>query len=296
MKKILFWILTFLWIWLSFCSAVSTTCPSPVVLSSSNPCYSWQPSIDCYYLDLDYEWWIEFDSYQVFVKYASDWSLYSLNITDPLWYSAPRWRNINLSNWNWVSSWYFCFVDSTLYNSLTNDDYKAYYFLPKESWWSSTSDIDVFYNNWNSTETITCDWVQAIQINWLSTITSTNTFTPYFNISYKDEDNQSLIESYSKNILYLENWQFKKIYTWNNDWILTYQWGNSENFFSWYLPTFDITWSIDPNDEFTWNVFNNFADNSLKYLLSNIPSYIQYFIILLILFLILWFVKKFRRK
>ena len=146
MKKLLFWILTFLWIWLSFCSAISINCPNVITLSSDNPCYTRQPSIDCYYLDLDFEGWIEADSYRVFAKYLHNWNLDSLDIQQPLWYNTPRWVNINLSNQDWVSSWYYCFVDSTLYDSLTTDDYKAYYFLPKESWWSSSSDIDVYYN------------------------------------------------------------------------------------------------------------------------------------------------------
>ena len=291
MKKVLFWILTFLWIWLSFCSAVSINCPSPVTLSSSNPCYSWQPSIDCYYLDLDYEWWIEADSYQVFVKYNSNWSLYSLEVSDPLWYSTPRWRNINLTNSDWVSSWYFCFVDSLIYNSLTNDDYKAYYFLPKESWWSSSSDITVYYNSWSST-TIECDWTQAIEIQGLSTITSTNTFTPYFNIDYIDENNQLLTESYSKDVLYLSGTTFKKTYTWNNERILTSQW-TPESIFTWYTPVFDVTWQVSLD---TWNVFNNFADNSLKVLLSNIPAYIQYITIWFILLFLFWFIRRFKKK
>lgn len=283
MKKIIFWILTFLWIWLSFCSAdffvgrVSFAFGSPIPfwwlaetyynntywdynpIDWINTLYSWDSVLICFS-----------DSYpSASIKDSSnnvvcDFSNYSCC-------TFSQWQYFDWNLWNFI-----------LY--ITNNWW----------WWSSTSDIDVYYNNWNSVENITCDWVQAIQINWLSTITSTNTFTPYFNISYKDEDNQSLIESYSKDILYLENWQFKKTYTWNNDWILTVQW-NSENSFSWYLPTFDITWWINEVSE-SWNIFNNFAENSVKFTLSNIPSYIQYVILLFILFFILGFIRKFRRK
>lgn len=276
MKKILFWILTFLWIWLSFCSAENLNVSLDNIWWSSK---TWQLTLDT-------------DS--IYCFYASYNSSTRYVVFDFQWY------NWNLPNWWW--NWVVCFSvlnenENIVNYELGGGSYVQFYYFkfPYSQWWSSTSDIDVYYNNWNSVENITCDWTQAISINWLSTITSTNTFTPYYNISYIDEDNQKLIESYSKDVLYLENWQFKKTYTWNNDWILSVQWG-SDNSFSWYLPTFDITWSVDPNDEFTWNVFNNFADNSLKFLFSNIPSYIQYFIILLILFLILWFVKKFKRK
>lgn len=64
--------------------------------------------------------------------------------------------------------------------------------------------------------------------------------------------------------------------------------------FNWYTPTFDITWNITEID--TWNVFNNFADNSLKVLLSNIPNYIQYVIIIMLLFFVLGFIRKMKRR
>ena len=153
--------------------------------------------------------------------------------------------------------------------------------------------IIVNYNNWNSSQEFECDWENSININWLSTLNN-DTFSPYYNIAYRDEDNQSLIESYSKDILYL-NWLFKKTYTWDNERILTSKWWGSENSFSWYLPTFEFTWWINEPTE-SWNIFNNFAENSVKFTLSNIPSYIQYVILLFILFFILGFIRKFRRK
>ena len=271
MKKILFWILTFLWIWLSFCSA-------------------WDTSIDISLCDsqcLFTNW----ENWEFILNYSISSDSYLL------WSSKDTYWNM----WYWNDYIYSFFTSSTLPKNWNT--FVCFFLYNADScswssqwWWSSTSDIDVYYNNWNSVENITCDWTQAISINWLSTITSTNTFTPYYNISYKDEDNQSLIEFYSKSNLYLSGWLFKKTYTWDNERILTDTIESPNSSFSWYLPSFDITWSVDPNDEFTWNVFNNFADNSLKVLLSNIPSYIQYVILIALLFFILGFIRKFKRR
>lgn len=274
MKKLLFSILTFLWIWFSFCGAFDIS--EPWV-------YFWS----------FWRQWDEISSCREPIVFKYDWTC-----------SKCYFSYILSTYWNWISDSSSIFnpsYDFSFSPFCSSDDwYYIITFVDLDNtwefhtfWWSSSSDITVFYNSWSST-TITCDWTQAIEIQWLSTITSTNTFTPYFNISYTDEDNQKLTESYSKDILYLENWQFKKTFTWNNDWILSVQWG-LENSFSWYLPTFEITWWINEPTE-SWNIFNNFAENSLKFTLSNIPSYIQYVILLFILFFILGFIRKFRRK
>ena len=257
MKKILFWILTFLWIWLSFCSA--SVCD-----------------------DIDVNWhdcWSDPNDTWCILWFWCNGCFSSTNS----WYDCyEQW---------WTQNWFDCVSTfNYIWNSCT-----TFWSNIINWWWSSSpssSDIDVYYNNWNSVENITCDWTQAISINWLSTITSTNTFTPYYNISYTDEDNQKLTESYSKDILYLENWQFKKTYTWNNDWILTVQW-SSDSTFTWYVPVFDFTGDTIVN---TWNLFNNFSDNALKVLLSNIPSYIQYITIFAILVFLFSFIRRFKRK
>lgn len=273
MKKFLFWILTFLWIWLNFCSAKYCSSSTFFITYPSwiTPCSSL------------------FSSWVIYLTYSSNsdisfydsWGNLYKTYTPNYLYIYSDWDYI-VNNWNSMSIWIRSF-------SCPLSD-----FISLSPTICEDKDITVYYNNWNSSESITCDWVQAIEIQGLSTITSTNTFTPYFNIDYKDEDNQSLVESYSKDILYLSGSTFKKTYTWNNERILTSQW-NSESIFTWYLPTFDITWWINEVTE-SWNIFNNFAENSVKFTLANIPSYIQYFIILLLLFLILWFVKKFKRK
>lgn len=279
MKKLLFWILTLLWIWFSFCSAWELTAY----------CSNWSYD-NCYnYLDVEFPSWDYVFDFS-FLSWPSCDS-FSVNISDPYYINVESNKFfISLSSsitsnvefwciWASVFDWNF----SILYN-----------FIPLFTW-SSSSFIDVYYNNWNSVETITCDWTQAIDIRWLSTITSTNTFTPYYNISYTDEDNQKLTESYSKSNLYLSGWLFKKTYTWDNERILTDTIESPNSSFSWYLPTFEITWWIEEVTE-SWNIFNNFAENSLKFTLSNIPSYIQYVILLMLLFFILWFIRKFRGK
>ena len=206
----------------------------------------------------------------------------------------------SVNYWNW-----FCFSkrsnypDSTYFIIRSNYTSIFEYFVLQDSFCGGSSScpsslINVLYNNWNSTSSITCDWTQSIAIEGLSTITNTNTFTPYFNINYRDEDNQLLTESYSKDILYLKNWLFKKTYTWNNERILSYNWSES-NFFTWFVPTFNITWGIEDVSE-SWNIFNNFAENSVKLTLSNIPSYIQYVIIFMLLLFILWFIRRFKRR
>ena len=88
------------------------------------------------------------------------------------------------------------------------------------------------------------------------------------------------------------NWDYSIWYTGQQELLLT---ENQCWSYNWYVPVFDITWWINDVTE-TWNVFNNFAENSLKVLLSNVPSYIQYVIIILILLFVLWFIKKIRRR
>lgn len=280
MKKILFWILTFLWIWLSFCSAWEYT-----IINDVNWYWSYTPEIitlsDLSNLSVvDYV--CEYDVCKVNVMIPNDYSDVCM-----IWYNYEwNWDFINtclwLSAWNYLMWW----AVNWNFTSITLSDW--------QSSWSSSPEITIYYNNWQSSTWITCDWTQAIEIQWLSTITSTNTFTPYFNIDYIDENNQLLTESYSKDILYLSGSTFKKTYTWNNLRILTTDTIESPTF-SWYLPTFEITWWIDEVTE-SWNIFNNFAENSVKFTLSNIPSYIQYVILLFILFFILGFIRKFRRK
>lgn len=280
MKKRLFWILTtLLWIF-SFCSA--EYCWS---VDSTN----W---FEVWFENCEYIWWYGFYAtdvldYWCFFGSENDYNSSSLFGEYAGYYnnsfsSIYACCNSESSDWTWVSVSY-----------ISSDSMLNCIWL---SWWSSSSNIDVYYNNWQSSTSIECDWTQAIEINWLSTLTSTNTFTPYFNIDYTDEDNQKLTESYSKNTLYLSGWLFKKTYTWDNERVLTDTIESPNSSFSWYLPTFDVTWSIDNNNEFTWNVFNNFADNSLKVLLSNIPSYIQYVIMIILLFFILGFIRKFKRR
>lgn len=280
MKKFLFWILTFLWIWLSFCSADycwGVDSSNWFAVSSENCEYVWwlwlymTDVVDywCFFTSVD-----DFESNSLFWEYTAYYnSLYS---------SIYACCNSEAVDWTWVSVSY-----------ISSDSISNCIWL---SWWSSTlSDIDVYYNNWNSVETITCDWTQAIDIRWLSTITNTNTFAPYYNISYTDEDNQKLTESYSKDILYLSGWLFKKTYTWDNERILTDTTESPSSSFSWYLPTFEITWWIEDVTE-SWNIFNNFAENSVKFVFSNIPSYIQYVLIFMLLFFILRLVRPFKKR
>ena len=269
MKKLLFWILTFLLIWLSFCSALTIQDPELCKL---------------------YTWTIDWPDSVVFQDYNNS-----------LAWNYFMWWTYDLSNWYADISilteyWWEYSLD------LSEESYYYYSAIIFSSdwcssnwWWSLTSDIDVYYNNWNSVENITCDWTQAIDVRWLSTITSTNTFTPYFNISYTDEDNQKLTESYSKSNLYLSGWLFKKTYTWDNERILTDTIDSPNSVFSWYIPVFDVTWSTQPIDT-EYNMFNNFTDNSLKVLLSNIPSFFQYVIIFSIILMIIWIIKVFKRK
>lgn len=159
---------------------------------------------------------------------------------------------------------------------------------------SFADSINVFYNWFNDVESFTCDWDISIYLDWNYNFTESNSlFTPYFDIDYKDEDNQLLTESYDKSILYLSGWNFKKTYTWDNERILTYQVeSSSDTSIVSYTPVFEITWSIDEN---SWNVFNNFSDNALTFLLSNIPSYIQRITLFAVLMLILWIIRRFKR-
>jgi len=308
MKKRLFSIIAFLWIWLSFCSAENVSNLITFV-------WSWH---------IDYAGVAWTTSFVNLLNIWTDYWTYCINLYNwtfsvwnivALWFAnssvwtpnnnyflySDQFSNYICLYWNksYLNVWNRCLTTSQCIQNLTfSADYEIFKLntLLDESITTScpSSSIDVLYNNENSSTTITCDWDNVIQIDWLSTITAINKRTPYFNINYRDQDNQSLVESYSNNNLYLSGWLFKKTYTWDNEWILTIQWNNN-NSFSWYMPTFDITgWINDITD--SWNIFNNFAENSVKFTLSNIPSYIQYVIIIMLLLFIIWFIRKFKRR
>ena len=237
---------------------------------------------------------------QLFFKNSNNWTLCS--VCGDLWFTETD---------KYFIMYYPASSNNTPYSRLTIVDSNSYNYYYNISNWGlipnvsfdttcptcPTSSINVLYNNDNSSTTINCNWDNVIQIDWLSTITATNKFTPYFNISYKDENNQSLIESYSKDILYISGSLFKKTYTWDNEWILNNQSTDcsSDSSFSWYLPSFNITWGIQDVTD-SWNIFNNFAENWLTVLLSNIPNYIQYIILIMLLFFVLGFIRKFKRR
>ena len=237
-------------------------------------------------------WWLYWDpEFWTWVDIWNYWNYWGSNSYSSLkWYRIVFNDSSNLQSYNEVKVHGFsvrCFKNEAVSPEYTRT--KLY--------WDTISQpitIDVFYDYDNSHQTIICNWDNSIHINSLSNYNNW-VFTPYFNIFYSDQDNQVLTESYSKQLLIL-NWKYNKTYTWWNDnyWVLTPE-GVSESVFSWYLPVFDVTWGI--NDVSTsWNIFNNFAENSLKFTLSNIPSYIQYVILLFVLFFILGFIRKFRRK
>ena len=235
--------------------------------------------------------------------------LYTWNID---WPDSVTFQDWNVSNaWSYVLAWNYdltnWFPDMAILTqywwefSLDFYEESYYYYammlFPSEWcsqswWWSSSSDITVFYDYGLSSSVIECDWNNSIYINSLAYISWT-TFSPFFNINYVDQDNQIITNSYNKDMLYLSGWKFHKTYTWDdNKWILSVV-NNFESSFTWYLPTFDVTWNITEID--TWNVFNNFAENSLTVLLSNIPNYIQYVIMFALLLFVLWIFRRLRK-
>jgi hypothetical protein len=151
-------------------------------------------------------------------------------------------------------------------------------------------------NNWD-VQSFSCEW-QTINISWNAVFDWEETYniiTPILN--YIDQDNQVISEEYNNNQLYL-SWKYIKTYTWwsNNYYLLTpYIEETEEITHIVYTPTFDVTWTTQEIGE-TWNIFNNFSDNALKVLLSNIPSYIQYVTIFLILIFLFSFLRRFKRK
>lgn len=161
-------------------------------------------------------------------------------------------------------------------------------------WNTLAYDVIIYDNNnnllfmypveeWITEITLDWDWVKDwndYTFNWWFTWLTVNYIDWYW-------DNQSIETDLD---LYL-NWDLSLWYTWEQYLSLT---DNSCWVFSWFTPVFDITWSIDVS---SWeNVFNNFWDNALKVLLSNIPSYIQYITIFFILLFLFWFVRRFKKR
>lgn len=249
-----------------------------------------------------------FEDYGEGTRFEDIWnSCITLNNSDSLYYIfvSDFSPSCYFSNWNsdyfisqtavfaftWLTS-YCCWEDA----ASIWDDFITYMLTYdcNDLWggWVSASDISVFYDYWHSSTTVSCNWDNSIYINGMASVTNQTTFTPFFNISYVDEDNQNLIESYNKDMLYLENWQFKKTYTWDNQWILTVQnqwWSTPDIIFTWETLPVVVTWNSD-------NVFSNFGDNALSVLYWNIPWFITGWVILfLIFFIIRLFIPKNRR-
>lgn len=220
-------------------------------------------------------------------------SWFYLTSSNCSWKSRLSYYLSNNSNNNW--SIFFNSFNWFSYISSINFQYIFYDINYSFSSVSSVSDIKVNYNNWSFTN-VSCDWVNEIIINWLSTQNSSTTFTPFFNISYIDEDNQNLIESYDKDLLYLSWWQYHKTYTWDNQWILNLVWWSSNTWWfniisSWLVVSWDMV-----SDNLSWNMFKSFIDTWFTVLFSNVPSYIQYVILIVILIVILRIFTKKRRK
>lgn len=193
----------------------------------------------------------------------------------------------------WSTTLYVCASDPVCSDN-SFFSYELYNSCVLWSSFSSSSDITVFYDYWHSTTTVACNWDNSIFINWMASVSDLTTFTPFFNIFYVDEDNQNIIESYNKDMLYLSWWLYHKTYTWDNLWVLNVlnNWFNSSWWFniisSWLVVSWDIV-----SGNLSWNIFKNFIDTWFAVLFSNVPSYIQYVVLIAILLLIL---RIFRRK
>lgn len=140
--------------------------------------------------------------------------------------------------------------------------------------------------DWETAE-ITLDWDWTKNWDHYSFNNWYSSTKVYYTDLYWNETNVTL----NSDIYF--NWEYSLWYTWINQYLQL-----SENNcweFEWYLPVFDVTWSTQPIDT-EYNMFNNFTDNSLKVLLSNIPSYFQYIIIFWFILFIIWLIKLFKRK
>lgn len=171
-------------------------------------------------------------------------------------------------------------------------------------WIGFTFADSYIYYSWSSLIPL-YSWDNKVFINLASTyISKYNDYwdfneyqiSPYINIHYLDEDNQTLVESYNIQDLYLD-WKYKKTYTWwlDNNWVLTpvYEWSRS-----WSFVFVSLTWETETLSwwyEFTWNVFENFGDNMFQVIFWNIKWYFQYIIIFWIIMLIVWLVRRMKK-
>lgn len=279
MKKIL---LSILWIsfWLISFSSAWFVCSDSQQSTEDLEMSVW----DTYTYALS--WYYDIQQQFFTTLLISDWNTTYTSVSDVfgrnilLYFPISTSVSFTCTSAQWDTCWnYITYLDSNIDNC--------------NNWWSSSSsDITVFYDYWHSSTSVVCNWDNSIFINWMANLSNQTTFTPFFNISYVDEDNQNLIESYSKDMLYLDNWQFKKTYTWDNQWILTVQnqwWSTPDIIFTWETLPVVVTWNSD-------NVFSNFGDNALMLISSNIPWIITWwFILFIILIIIRLFIPKNRR-
>lgn len=154
----------------------------------------------------------------------------------------------------------------------------------------SAYNVTIHYN-W-ITEVISVNWQTWVFLVWnWSENNDYYTFDwgyTYTDVYYMDWYWKNKTERVINDLYF--NWDYTVSYTWNQYTLLS----NNQcwDSFTGYLPTFDVTWNITELD--TWNVFNNFAENSLGVLLSNIPNYIQYVIMFMLLLFVLWIFRKLR--
>lgn len=163
-------------------------------------------------------------------------------------------------------------------------NYSFWYYVLIVDW---NNDVVHQYNITDWTQEITLDWDWTKNWNVFTYNDSFDWTTVYYTDSSWQNKNVSLNSD-----IYI-NWTLSISYTWQQELFLT---DSSLNCFETvYLPVFDVTWGITDVST-SWNIFNNFAENSVKFTLSNIPSYIQYVIIIMLLFFILGFIRKFKRR
>lgn len=223
-----------------------------------------------------------------------------------LFYLGEYWYDDVVSSVNSynISNWRYWDLYSDLYSSQKNR-YEILHVRcvknsvvdPDSSWikfqfwyisssaWSSSYIVN--YNNWQ-TQSFTTD--QSITINWYSLYNWNWSFSPYINISYTDQDNQVLTESYDKTNLILW-WKFEKTYTWweNNFWVLTALWSST-------IPDIIFTWStLTWSSNISWNIFTNFVDNSFDVIWTNIPNFISYWFVLIVLIILIRLIRHFKK-
>lgn len=271
--------------------------------------YSWSSFL--------YTWQIQWDNLTVSFSWA--WQLINWHYLINLLRIASK-ASSRQEIWRWnYTSWNYGFYIMWGRQSTTCS------WLSLPDWWSSTLINNYFYDfrtiNLKYLTPKSIDWISIHSNLWTDTFTGQNVYlegsydyikidswtdvryvhSDYVwaftgvNIHWKSALNWwTRTDFYNLTDLYLES-SYNKSYTWwaSNFWVLSPVFDNSTYSFSWYYVSWWSNLEFTENQTFSWNVFEGFYTQGVRFVVSNYPTILMsMFWVLLVLLVLRTFIRK----